>query len=126
MRMPFGKFQGWPLKELSDSYLHWLLTIELREPLRAAVRCEAELRGLGPHEYRKHAPRGDSFRPPEPPRGLQLRPAEIPLARRVFDAGYRALARATHPDVGGDAAEMRALNALAESVRTQFRALGGV
>jgi hypothetical protein len=38
----------------------------------------------------------------------------------VFDAGYRALALTAHPDVGGDAAEMRALNALAESVREQL------
>ena len=51
MRMPFGKFRGWPVVELSDSYLAWLLTIELREPLRAAVRHEAGLlAGLEVHQ----------------------------------------------------------------------------
>jgi hypothetical protein len=37
LKMPFGKFKGVPLGEIETSYLKWLSTIELREPLKGAV-----------------------------------------------------------------------------------------
>ncbi|MBI5579603.1 MAG: DUF3820 family protein [Deltaproteobacteria bacterium] len=39
MRMPFGKFKGVPIGEIETSYLQWLSTIELRDPLRGAVNA---------------------------------------------------------------------------------------
>ena len=44
MKIPFGKFKGTLLCDLSDDYLAWLQTIELRDPLRAAIFAEAKER----------------------------------------------------------------------------------
>jgi len=113
--MPWGRYRGYRLQDLPDSYLSRLLDFDLREPLRSAVEREIECRFYD-------APRGpEQPEPTAPGRNcLELHRGQLSLARRVFDAGYRALALTAHPDVGGDAAEMRALNALAESVREQL------
>jgi hypothetical protein len=37
-RMPFGKHKGTLVRELPGDYLRWLSTIELREPLKGAVK----------------------------------------------------------------------------------------
>lgn len=45
MTMPFGKFKGRMLSEISDEYLLWLLCLDdLREPLLTAVNGEADRR----------------------------------------------------------------------------------
>ena len=44
MKIPFGKFKGTFLCDLPDDYLAWLQTIELRDPLRAAIFAEAKER----------------------------------------------------------------------------------
>ena len=47
MRMPFGKYKGQDITELSDEYLLWLLEhIALRDPLLSAVEEEVDARGL--------------------------------------------------------------------------------
>ena len=98
--MPFGKYRGTRLRALDDGYLQWLRTIELREPLRTAVEREWRRR-VGVDAY---------ARPGLP---HELRDA----ARRIITAGYRAVAREAHPDVGGDTARMQAVNAAAEALR---------
>jgi hypothetical protein len=110
--MPFGKYSGRPLAEIPTDYLSWLLSVELRPWLRDAVASEYKRRI---DEYdREYTP------PPPPASGIRIRPEELPLARRLVEAGYRSLARLMHPDKGGDVREMQRLNALAESVRTQI------
>jgi hypothetical protein len=39
IKMPFGRHKGTPVKDLPGDYLKWLSTIELRDPLRAAVQA---------------------------------------------------------------------------------------
>jgi len=49
VRIPFGKYRGHEVEALPDGYLRWLVTVELREPLRAAVWAELVQRtGGGP------------------------------------------------------------------------------
>ena len=115
--MPFGKYRGWEIAALPDDYLAWLLTIELYKPLYDAVAGEYQRR-LDEYDLSQEG------RTPPPP-GLRLRVEEAPLARRMFDAGYRTLARTLHPDHGGDADQMRQLNLLSASLRAQLGALEG-
>jgi uncharacterized protein (DUF3820 family) len=43
--MPFGKFKDYPLAEIPDDYLEWLLSCEwLRDPLRSKVEQELDAR----------------------------------------------------------------------------------
>jgi hypothetical protein len=110
--MPFGKHKGVELADLPNDYLAWLIDLDdLREPLRSAVNREYAFRSGG------SAARGlDGL-------AICLASEQVPLARRVFDLGYRTLAQRLHPDHGGNPAQMRALNALAKNVREQFAAL---
>ena len=43
-QMPFGRWKGTRLRDLPADYFAWLETIETREPLRSAVKREAERR----------------------------------------------------------------------------------
>lgn len=38
-KMPFGRHRGKPVKDLPGDYLRWLGTIELRSPLKEAVKA---------------------------------------------------------------------------------------
>jgi uncharacterized protein (DUF3820 family) len=46
LNMPFGKYQGMDLSSVPDSYLEWLTSIEIRQPLLGAVLGEVVERGL--------------------------------------------------------------------------------
>ncbi len=111
--MPFGKFKGLAVEDLPSDYLEWLIdTVDLRGRLRDAVCGEAN---------RRTPP---ALPPPGPPTvTLRIVPDQVSLARDVFDLGHRAAARKLHPDVSGSAGDMKLLNALAESVRSQLAAL---
>jgi hypothetical protein len=105
-RMPFGRYRGWGVAELPDDYLSWLLTLpDLREPLAAAIRREAERRGV------------TEFHAPDP------EPVPVAVAEEVIGAGVRSLARKYHPDVGGSHAQMVAVNEAAASLRRLLRGL---
>jgi hypothetical protein len=69
--MPFGKFKGYAVEDLPDAYVAWLVSIDLREPLRGAVVDEMARRGLGrwPTE-RAHALAGPPPELREPVRSL--------------------------------------------------------
>jgi hypothetical protein len=101
--MPFGRFRGVPLDELPDQYFEWLLTIALREPLRAAVAHEARRRGAIAD-----------------PRGWQ---PQRDVVDEIISAGVKTLARHHHPDVGGDHESMRDINAAADWLRATVRGL---
>jgi hypothetical protein len=122
MKMPFGRYKGRLVSSLPDDYLEWLAALDnLREPLAAAVWRELNRREPG--EQREWTPPP----PPQSPSTVALRIAadEVPLAKQIFDAGYRSVARVTHPDTGGDLDQMKRLNALAQSVRNQLASLEG-
>ena len=103
--MPFGRFKGLPVTELPTEYLVWLLrAVDLREPLRSALRVEATARGLT----------GDP--------GPALAPGRA-WAEDLIGAGLRVLARQHHPDAGGDVRTMQQVNAAASWLRDRAREL---
>ena len=101
-RIPFGRYRGQLLEDLPEHYIEWLLTIDLREPLRAAVYAE--------HEWRIFSQETRSI----------VNPAIID---ELVSAGLRTLSKKFHPDVGGSHERMQAINAAADWVRQQARAL---
>jgi hypothetical protein len=112
MTMPFGKHRGSDLQELPDRYLDWLCGIELQPPLCDAVRRESERRksGIEPE------PRLVSF----PAVHIKVPRGEVALAKRLVNVGHRVLARKFDPAAGGNAEDLRRLNALAATVMEQL------
>ena len=102
-RMPFGRYRGHQIDALPDDYLAWLATLpDLRPTLRAAVDAEVVRR------------RRSGRRTATPDRST---------CETLITAGYRALARQHHPDVGGSHEAMIAATAAAEWLRAQLRGL---
>jgi hypothetical protein len=100
--MPFGKHKGWPLVDVPDDYLAWLLSLgHLREPLRSAVESERVRRATREH-------------------------VDPRLVEDVISAGRRALARRHHPDVGGSHELMLALDAACSWLFARAAELRGV
>ena len=97
--MPFGKYIGWRISDLPAEYFDWLLTIELRDPLRTAVFEDAR--------RRQHSG-------PDPA-----------TVEDVIAAGQRALARRHHPDAGGDHEAMLKVRAAADWLFAQASQLRG-
>jgi hypothetical protein len=112
-RMPFGLHKGCAIEDLPDGYLRWLTSIDLRGWLHDAVHREFDRRT----QYDNRTP------PPPAGLGIRLRREELPLARRLFETGYRNLVWVMHPDKGGDTHDMQNLNGLVQSLRDQLDAL---
>jgi hypothetical protein len=109
--MPFGKFRGLPIQDLPSDYLEWLVGLDnLHGRLRRAVDAE--------WQYRRWEE--ESRRPVEPAPAMDAE--DRALLAELLQAGYRALARRYHPDVGGDGNTMVRLNRLMERLRNQERA----
>lgn len=87
--MPFGRHRGELLQDLPIEYLEWLVTLDLREPLRSHVDAE--------HARRYSESTAVAF-------------PHLGLANQIITAGYRALALRLHPDQGGDHDSMVALS----------------
>lgn len=104
--MPFGKFKGVLLADLPEEYLSWLHSLDLREPLKAAVEAEHRSR-YGAHTDKQG-----------------LTPDVRVMAQEIVTAGYRRLAQIHHPDHGGDGQTMTLLNLAAEALRGVLRATG--
>src|SRR5262245_31996949 len=98
MRMPFGKYRNVDTADLPEHYLVWLLDWPpLRDPLRSVVENELRRR-----------------------EGLRARaPVKIDgaLADQIVRAGVRQLAKAVHPDAGGDEDQMTRINVTADLIR---------
>ena len=106
MRIPFGKFKGYSIEDIPDDYFAWLQTIELRDPLRAAICAEAKARQFKDESdnYNGNAPR-------------------IAVVDQLVSAGLRSLARKHHPDVGGIHERMVEIISAADWVKSQARLL---
>jgi hypothetical protein len=95
MKMPFGKHKGAPLDALPSDYFAWLLSLDLKEPLKSALAMERERR----YCERAEAVSLDSVKG---------------AAKEIVSVGYRTLAQRWHPDHGGDHKKMQAINAAKE------------
>jgi Putative quorum-sensing-regulated virulence factor len=91
---PFGTHKGLPMSEVPREYLEWYL----RENELLMKQCRAELE------------RRDT-----------LEEATQSMAERIIQAGYRALAKQLHPDLGGDPAQFRELQGTVEELRSVLR-----
>lgn len=99
--MRFGKYRGTPIQALDDGYLAWLARQNwINADLREAVEAEITNRGEGTGHPR---PRLESA-PPD-------------VVDELIQAGYRALAKKYHPDVGGDTERMQQINRAVDALR---------
>lgn len=94
----FGKYKGYSLEDIPSDYLAWMAANMEREMLRDAAREELERR-----------------RPPRREQPLLL--GQDAITRELVEAGYRALAKKFHPDLGGDLQKMQELNRVMEKIR---------
>jgi len=107
VRMPWGKFRGYPLEDIESSYLVWVLESceRARPELVGAILRELQTRFGSP--------------PPPPPSSSSVRKTcpDPALAAQLISTGLRVLAQKFHPDKGGDTATMQKLNAVAAWLR---------
>jgi uncharacterized protein (DUF3820 family) len=99
LRMPFGKYQGQALEDVPTRYLLWCL--------RAYRRLPPELWEALDQELRRRGLAGE-LPPASPP------PDWLRLIRRW----YRQLSLRYHPDRGGSAEAMQAVNAAHELLQS--------
>jgi len=100
MKMPFGKFKGYDLGELPDDYLEWLrFEIDLREPLKSAIRRECLKRERGERVQREET---------------AITTMDATQIKKI----YWKLARTYHPDrIGGDGGIMTGINLFYEEIK---------
>lgn len=92
-RMPFGKFKGWPVDEIPEDYLNWLVeNVDLREPLASAV-----YEALDQQNWCQMAPAPDNVK-----------------------SIYRRLSLKWHPDKGGSTEAQQALNEFYQALTEKF------
>jgi hypothetical protein len=93
MLMPFGKYRGWELRDIPNSYLLWVLDTcdNIGPTLREAIR---ERVGLPP-----------------------TRTGPDPRWQEVVQKWYWQLALDFHPDRGGSVEGMKAINEANERLR---------
>jgi hypothetical protein len=99
--MPFGVHKGQPISCVPQDYLHWLTTIDLREPLRGAVLSELRRRDQM-HAEDEDQHRWSAYRSGVAP--------DRRTALQIVRTGFRACTKAAHPDAGGEHRSMVALN----------------
>jgi hypothetical protein len=94
MKMRFGKYADSDIEKVPEDYLLWLLTTqnELKE------RIETELA-----------------------RRAALAEADLSWMERIVKAGFRELSKRHHPDLGGDVADMKEINAAYAALRHKVK-----
>ena len=96
MQMPFGKYIGEEIEDIPDSYLYWLMTIDLRSVLKLAVERELDRRENGSDIVFNV----DYNIPPE----LKY------FVTEIIETGFKSSAMKHHPDRGGRIEDMKTLN----------------
>jgi hypothetical protein len=97
MRLTFGKHSGSDIRDVPREYLEWLL--ENNRQTASAVECELMRRD-------------------------ELEEANLSYLERIVSVGYKTLAKQNHPDLGGDADEMKRINSAAEELRQLLKREG--
>ena len=92
-RIEFGKYAGWLITDVPDTYLEFM--IKIYEKNVATYKAE-----LADRQARMDA--------------------NMSLAERMVTAGYRALAREMHPDYGGTNDDMVELNKVVAALRARL------
>lgn len=116
--MPFGKYKGWKIWNLPDEYLEWLISRDIYEPLLSNIRKEWESRQAGYRRDFHGQYRSKQHWEPFGQSRASLQPKEREMVIAVIDAGYRAVSKKVHPDLGGSHDDMVALNRAIEQLRT--------
>lgn len=88
--LTFGKYKGWDLTEVPDDYVEYMV----QQKRRDLQLWEDEQR-----------------------RRELLREADLPWVEKLIKAGHHTLAQKYHPDRGGSAEDMQAINAAAEQLK---------
>lgn len=105
MRIPYGEHKGCELSDLDEGSLRWLL--DTSRTLVTEITRELDRRR--PRLFPDAEFAADSSR------------AELPdIIAELVEAGYRALAKKKHPDVGGKTTDMVELNLVTEQLRMMF------
>lgn len=94
MILRFGKHKGEHISDVPTEYLEWLLS----QNKNTVADLEEELE-----------------------RRIAAESANLPIIQQVIQAGYRALAKQHHPDVGGDPSKMKEVNNAVEYLRKLAR-----
>jgi hypothetical protein len=117
--MPFGQHKGLPLSAIPTDYLRWLQTLpDLRYLLRDAVVAELHRRlHAEPHRRTRRRPAG------APPRPRARYAPSFSDVEALVSAGRQTLAKRYHPDLGGDASRMIAVNNAADWLIDEARRL---
>lgn len=94
MLLRFGKYKGQQITDVPTEYLEWL--VQQNKNTLADIEEELERR-------------------------VAAESANLPIIQQVIQAGYRALAKQHHPDVGGDPSKMKEVNNAVEYLRKLTR-----
>jgi hypothetical protein len=86
----FGKYEGWDIADVPDDYVDYMVQ-QKRKDLQL-WEDEQKRREL-------------------------IREADLSWVEKLIKAGHRALAQKYHPDRGGNAEDMQAINAAAEQLK---------
>jgi len=101
MRIRFGKYRGELIEDLPLDYLFWM-----SEKMESGFWREVANEEI---ERRRNARRQRTEQP--------IRLDFNGMVKEIVEAGYKALARKFHPDMGGDLQKIQQLNATMEKLR---------
>jgi hypothetical protein len=81
MRMPFGKYRGYDVSDIPDSYLEWLIDND--------ILCDGRLFGAVIHETVRRE-KSTHYSAPPPASKLAIPAHYKPMVKEIIRTGYRA------------------------------------
>ena len=110
MFLPFGRYQGQPVRDVPDDYLEWLISLpDLRDPLRHIVELEWDRRT-------NQTTQSETARDNQ-----DLAPKEQPVLLRFVEDSYRRFPGRKEQGLYGLSVDMRRLKNVLRSLRKQLR-----
>jgi hypothetical protein len=108
----FGKYSGWAIEKVPTDYLVWLINSNAEK--KRIFEAELQRRKEAEEQARRAAERQQYEDE------LRRTTFDPEMAKRVIQAGFRAVAQQCHPDHGGNTADMQNLNLTVEKLRKVF------